>query len=69
MLYIAGGILLVIIAALTLNRVIGGIAAAAVIIGAALMLIGFPDIGVLILKGTVFVIAILLALRVFKFMQ
>ena len=69
MLYIAGGIRLVIIAALTLNRVIGGIAAAAVIIGAALMLIGFPDIGVLILKGAVFVIAILLALRVFKFMQ
>ena len=58
MLYIAGGILLVIIAALTLNRVIGGIAAAAVIIGTALMLIGFPDIGVLILKGAVFVIAI-----------
>ena len=59
MLYIAGGILLVIIAALTLNRVIGGIAAAAVIIGVA----------VLILKGAVFVIAVLLALRVFKFMQ
>ena len=69
MLYIAGGILLVIIAALTLNRVIGGIAAAAVIIGAALMLIGLPDIGVLILKKAFFVIAILLALRVFKFMQ
>ena len=47
----------------------GGIAAAAVIIGVALMLIGFPDIGVLILKGAVFVIAVLLALRVFKFMQ
>lgn len=69
MLYIAGGILLVIIAALTLNRVIGGIAVGAVIIGVALMLIGFADIGVLILKGAVFVIAVLLALRVFKFMQ
>ena len=69
MLYIAGGILLVIIAALTLNRVIGGITAGAVIIGVTLMLIGFADIGVLILKGAVFVIAILLALRVFKFMQ
>lgn len=69
MLYIAGGILLVIIAELTLNRVIGGIAAGAVIIGVALMLIGFADIGVLILKGAVFVIAVLLALRVFKFMQ
>ncbi len=69
MLYIAGGILLVIIAALTLNRVIGGITAGAVIIGVTLMLIGFADIGVLILKGAVFVIAVLLALRVFKFMQ
>lgn len=69
MLYIAGGILLVIIAALTLNRFIGGIAAAAVIIGVALMFVGLGDIGTLVLKGAVFVIALLLACRVFKFIQ
>ncbi len=69
MLYIAGGILLVIVAALTLNRVVGGLAAGAVIVGCALYVIGQGEMGLLILRGAIFVIALLLAARVFKFLQ
>lgn len=66
LLIVAAGLLLVILSALFVNRAVGGLAAAACIVGITVYLTVDPALGVMIFKGALFVIGLLIAARVFK---
>lgn len=67
MLYAVGAVILVLIAAISINKQVGGLAAAAIIVGFGMQL--FPELAVIggeIVKYSFFALIVLLALRVFS---
>jgi len=58
-------LIFIVIAGITFNRQVGAVAAAGIIMGLSVSIFFDPNIGMLIFKGSMFLVTLLIAARVF----